>query len=247
MNQDTTGSFYELFSSIQGEGPLMGQRHVFIRMAGCTVGCPWCDTPGALEIPDSFRIALPSGTGNDAVANPAPVSFVLDRVEKIFKSVSHARVAVTGGEPLNQPAAASCLCRGLVERGMPAMLETAGVDAGALAMIGPIPMLISMDWKLPSLMGMNLTEDHEKFLKTAFDLGYEIVIKIVASSSSETAEIESAARFIAKIDRKIPLVVQPLYGDIAAGETLMAFQQAALAFLDDVRVLVQMHKVLSVR
>lgn len=34
----------EIFTSIQGEGILAGSPATFIRLQGCTVGCPWCDT-----------------------------------------------------------------------------------------------------------------------------------------------------------------------------------------------------------
>jgi len=34
----------EVFNTIQGEGFLAGTPATFIRLQGCTVGCPWCDT-----------------------------------------------------------------------------------------------------------------------------------------------------------------------------------------------------------
>jgi 7-carboxy-7-deazaguanine synthase len=34
----------ETFHSIQGEGFWTGSNAFFIRLAGCDVGCPWCDT-----------------------------------------------------------------------------------------------------------------------------------------------------------------------------------------------------------
>ena len=33
----------ESFLSIQGEGFHQGKLSYFIRLAGCDVGCPWCD------------------------------------------------------------------------------------------------------------------------------------------------------------------------------------------------------------
>jgi organic radical activating enzyme len=34
----------ERFVTVQGEGVLAGTPATFIRLQGCTVGCPWCDT-----------------------------------------------------------------------------------------------------------------------------------------------------------------------------------------------------------
>src|SRR3569623_1411870 len=38
----------EIFTSIEGEGILIGTKTLFIRMAGCHLGCIWCDTGYAL-------------------------------------------------------------------------------------------------------------------------------------------------------------------------------------------------------
>ncbi len=37
----------EIFYSVQGEGAHTGMPAVFLRLAGCSMGCPWCDTPQA--------------------------------------------------------------------------------------------------------------------------------------------------------------------------------------------------------
>jgi 7-carboxy-7-deazaguanine synthase len=34
----------EIFDSIQGEGSHMGKMVTFVRLAGCNLKCPWCDT-----------------------------------------------------------------------------------------------------------------------------------------------------------------------------------------------------------
>ena len=34
----------EIFSSIQGEGPVVGYKQLFIRFCGCNLNCAYCDT-----------------------------------------------------------------------------------------------------------------------------------------------------------------------------------------------------------
>lgn len=71
----------ESFHTVQGEGAFSGQAAFFIRLAGCDVGCSWCD------VKDSW----------DATAHP--VRSVEDLVAEALQGA--ARIAViTGGEPL---------------------------------------------------------------------------------------------------------------------------------------------------
>lgn len=95
----------EHFHTIQGEGVHTGRAAYFIRLAGCDVGCSWCD------VKDSW----------DADAHPW-VS-----VEELVRaaSASGAPIAViTGGEPLLQDLAG--LTAALREAGMRTHLETSG-------------------------------------------------------------------------------------------------------------------------
>ena len=71
----------ELLYSLQGEGYHQGKAAFFIRLAGCDVGCVWCD------VKDSW----------DASKHP-----VLSVEEIVAAAAAHpSRIAiVTGGEPL---------------------------------------------------------------------------------------------------------------------------------------------------
>jgi len=69
-------SIAEVFQSIQGEGMLVGTPAVFIRMAGCNMSCPWCDTNHeekmrmtpkelAMELHHGFKIKQIVWTGGE--------------------------------------------------------------------------------------------------------------------------------------------------------------------------------------
>lgn len=77
----------EVFSSIQGEGLLVGKRQIFIRFAGCNLNCSYCDTPESRD---------PS-CGEELSADQLQ-GMVENLVTPDFHSLS-----ITGGEPLLYP------------------------------------------------------------------------------------------------------------------------------------------------
>lgn len=46
----------EIFETIQGEGQKAGDPVLFVRVAGCNLNCPWCDTKYALKISKKMTI-----------------------------------------------------------------------------------------------------------------------------------------------------------------------------------------------
>ena len=76
----TTAPLYEVFSSIQGEASRVGERHLFVRLAGCDLECVFCDTPASRRTPTRSRIHLPSGYHLIAkLEGPAQVAGLDDR------------------------------------------------------------------------------------------------------------------------------------------------------------------------
>lgn len=122
-----------IFYTIQGEGPFCGTPAVFIRLAGCNLMCPSCDTDytskrqlmSTDEIVDRVRVApLYSETASEAYerivegAEDEPVSF------KYYSGL----VVITGGEPTRQPVGLELLVLKLQQRlGCYVQIETNGV------------------------------------------------------------------------------------------------------------------------
>ena len=71
----------ENFYTIQGEGFHSGKAAYFIRLAGCDVGCTWCDVKDSWNANDHQKVSI-----SEMVAHA-----------KTFKS---RLVVITGGEPL---------------------------------------------------------------------------------------------------------------------------------------------------
>ena len=76
----------ESFYTIQGEGFYQGNAAYFIRLAGCDVGCFWCD------VKDSW----------DASKHPVKTieKIVKEVKDSIYSIREKAIVVITGGEPL---------------------------------------------------------------------------------------------------------------------------------------------------
>jgi len=101
----------ETFHSLQGEGVHSGRSAFFIRLAGCRVGCTWCDTKHSW--PEAVH----------------PQTALTDLAEQVCAAAAAgaAFVVVTGGEPLHHDL--TDLCQALGSAGLPLHLETSGVDA----------------------------------------------------------------------------------------------------------------------
>lgn len=102
---------HSIFYTIQGEGPFTGHPAAFIRLAGCNLQCPGCDT----EYTEGRRVMNVYEIENlvvrkwDGIAQKQPL------------------VVITGGEPLRQPI--GVLCNLLVKRDYRVQIESNGVFA----------------------------------------------------------------------------------------------------------------------
>ena len=93
-----------IFYTIQGEGPFAGHPCVFVRLAGCNLQCPGCDT--------EYTIYSEMGIGN-----------IIEEIE--VKDVAKTQlVIITGGEPFRQELGP--LVRSLVAMGYRVQIETNG-------------------------------------------------------------------------------------------------------------------------
>lgn len=83
MSESKTYHLNEAFATWQGEGCHMGRAAFFIRLHGCPVHCPWCDSAGTWH------------------PNHVPKDVERLSAQEIFnrKPLGLARAVVTGGEP----------------------------------------------------------------------------------------------------------------------------------------------------
>ena len=92
-------------STVQGEGFWTGTLVDFIRLAGCPVGCPWCDT----------------GYANGGVGLPT----VPRSIAQLLSELQSPRVVISGGEPFIHRDLPE-LVAALLEAGKQVSIETSG-------------------------------------------------------------------------------------------------------------------------
>ena len=103
-----TLDIHSIFSTIQGEGPFTGRPAVFVRLAGCNIQCPGCDTEYTQD-----RQRLDYG------------SILQEIHEQLAITFSNANlIVISGGEPFRQNIAP--LCHFLIENDFDVQIETNG-------------------------------------------------------------------------------------------------------------------------
>ena len=95
----------EAFHTIQGEGFHQGKAAFFVRLAGCDVGCHWCDVKESWDPAKHPKVSID------------------DIVDKAMKKSTRLAV-ITGGEPLMYDLTG--LTRALKDRGFRTHIETSG-------------------------------------------------------------------------------------------------------------------------
>lgn len=112
-----TVDFHSMFLTIQGEGPFTGRKAVFIRLAGCNLQCPNCDTEYTQGRQNEFQSELAQRAADLWRGQDYGLLFAGNR--------SRPLVVITGGEPLRQEIGP--LVRHLLNFGFEVQIESNGV------------------------------------------------------------------------------------------------------------------------
>ena len=130
-----------IFWSLQGEGHLRGFQMAFVRLAGCSINCPGCDT-------------------DYSVKERLSVSQILDRVADVSPVNRDMWVWITGGEPADHDLRP--LLAGIKGRGWSTAVATSGkhrvippVDWLSVSYHGGYPLLQRYGSEIKLVEGLN--------------------------------------------------------------------------------------------
>ncbi len=222
----------EIFTSIQGEGPYIGYKQLFIRFCGCNLNCSYCDTEG--------------------LANEDYLEFTPQELKQYTEEFSlntvHS-ISLTGGEPL--------IWADFLVEFLPVLkegtkrkiyLETNATLKDNLEKIIGFVDVISADIKLSSSSGIeNSFALHDEFFKVAKKYNKEIFAKIVFDENILENEIGNCVKLAQKYN--LELILQPKTVDdklsVKSEKILEIFNKFLLQY-QNTRVIPQVHKFLEV-
>lgn len=223
-----TARIKEVFASIQGEGPFIGAKQLFIRFCDCNLRCHYCDT--------QF-----DGDSEEYTAQE------LWNIINQFDLKTINSVSLTGGEPLLSADFLEKFLPLLKEHNLKIYLETNATLPEELKRIIGFVDVVAADIKLESATGMiNSFDAHDKFFEIC--KGHECFAKIVFDDNISDEEIEKCVELAKKY--QILLILQPKMTEDSMSITSVFAVTILDKFLKkypNVRLIPQVHKFLSVR
>ena len=224
-----TAKITEVFFSLQGEGPYVGTGHVFVRFADCNIKCRYCDTQKQRY-------------------KEYDVNALILEVKGLLRKHNSKYLSLTGGEPLLQAEFIFDFLKKARFKKTFVYLETNGILYDNFRKVLGLTDVVSVDIKLPSATKTKaFWPEHREFLKLC--KGKKVFAKAVITVSTVNEDIRKLVRLLKEADKTIPLIIQPDSKGISRKlvNKAMRFQEYALQYLPDVRVIPQVHKFLNIR
>jgi len=213
----------EIFSSIQGEGIMIGVPMTFVRLQRCNLKCTWCDTKYAWE---------------------EGIQLTVGEVLKEVKAHPNKWVCITGGEPFLQYTTLADLLIALQKDGYYTTIETNGTILPPTSLSD----FLSISPKLSNSGMVARADIVQKLLEH-----HHTQLKFVIENLSDVMEALRFCGNFADLARHTPIVFQPqglkeatLEGYIAQMKALWGFIQGVKTLYNnwDLRVLPQLHRLL---
>jgi len=230
---------FEIFTSIEGEGILYGTKTLFVRFAGCPYSCFYCDTLDALPLDSGKEYSITEAC---------------DLIDNSLQDNTY-KVNFTGGEPLIQYEAVNELAKHVKARGVSTYLESACFDSKKFLYVLPSIDFVKIEFKtidsefIDEKHYPNLIKNTLECLKAAIEAKKTTYIKIVVSSKTELGSFNELRDQIFKIISKKDIsgfIIQPTTNlSEPTLEQLLVFYDNVYPYYEEVRVVPQLHKIIS--
>ena len=215
----------EIFASIQGEGPYVGYKQLFVRFCNCNLKCNYCDTEFSSN--SDFIEICPN-----------------ELAQKVNEYKNVYSVSLTGGEPL---LSVEFLRDFLPLVNKKIYLETNATLSDKFLEIKQYVNIVSADIKLESATGIkNSYKFHDKFFDAC--RGIETFAKIVFNSKITDDEISKCCELGKKYGFELILQPEMIEDKMSISPDFCAqILDKFLKNYEKVRLIPQVHKFLDVR
>lgn len=216
----------DLYPTVQGEGTLTGTPMVLVRLHGCPVGCPFCDTKetwGSLD--DEKMNTIGEALGANTRFVKASASQIADFARAAAPRIRW--VMLTGGEPAMQPLGE--LVTALHKQQFKVALETSGTADGHIG--------ASCDWICVSPK-INMPGRLKLLTRAIFSANE---IKMVIGKQSDVAALDTLLATY-PTNKDVQVCLQPMSQSKRATELCMT-----TCLERGWRLSLQTHKLVSVR
>src|SRR5574344_1823226 len=218
----------EIFASIQGEGPIVGFKQLFIRFCNCNLKCDYCDTDFDIKNAKKYT----------------PQNLFEEIISKYDLKTFHS-ISLTGGEPL--------LSADFLKEFLPLIndkvkiyLETNATLTDQLDKTKEYVDIIATDIKLKSSTGLETAEKHKKFFEKCNKI--QTFEKIVFDKNITDEEIKTCTDFGKNFN--IELVLQPkMIKDkmSVSSEFCTKILDKFIQIYPNTRLIPQVHKFIDIR
>jgi 7-carboxy-7-deazaguanine synthase len=214
----------EIFETVQGEAYFAGTPSVFIRLQGCEVGCPWCDTKHTWGL-DPTQVVSLKELMREQASSPHFAWAGTNDIANEAMQLRPRHTVITGGEPGRYDLRR--LTGELLDRGRDVQIETSGTEE--LLIDNRVWVTLSPKINMPGGRPM---------IASAMARAQEIKLPV-----GKLEDVEAYDELVKTMPASTALIwVQPLSMSLKAARVCMA------AALDrGWRVSVQTHRLLGVR
>lgn len=214
----------EVFETLQGEATYTGTPSLFIRLQGCGVGCPWCDTKHTWRLDPRDEISAEAMAAK-VEDGQSYAGLTVDELVALALSYRARHVVITGGEPCAYDLAP--FTKALLRVGRTVQVETSGTQEIRVA----DGVWVTLSPKIDMPGGFSVRED-------AMQRADEIKMPV-----GKPADMEKLAGLLGSCDGlKADVWLQPLSRSPKA-TTYCIEQATALGY----RVSIQTHAFIGVR
>ncbi|MGZ4863300.1 MAG: 4Fe-4S cluster-binding domain-containing protein [Halobacteriota archaeon] len=238
----------EVFNSIQGEGPYVGCRQVFVRFQGCPLSCIYCDSASAKSSKSVPEVKCGSARG---IRNPVSTKDLAELVKNLW-TPSTQHLSLTGGEPLLQT---QFILELVQEVSAPLYLETNAMFSREAEKLKNAVHIAACDIKLPEHKATDayelLLNEELRTVKCFHNSSAYVFAKVIILKETSSAMVELVAQSLATIDDDLLLVLQPATSIFQIqkpdNSQLLRLMDTAAAHLNRVRVIPQMQVQLRIK